>query len=90
MKYVLRDDIQVDCFSDGEMVVYDQISEVTHVLNITAAMILNIITSDEEAPFDSFVKTVRNNCPDAPIKKLKEDFQNIVSRFLESNIIIKR
>ena len=90
MKYALKDNMQIDCFSDGEMVVYDQITEVTHVLNITAAMILNLVIHNEDDPLDSFVKNIQRLHPDVPIAKLEEDFRNMISNFLESKIIIIR
>lgn len=88
VKYALRVDTQVDCFSDGEMVVYDQINEVIHVMNITAALILNLIIDGEEELFDVFVNKILKDCPNVSIEKLEEDFQNIINDFLESQIIV--
>ena len=90
MKYVLRDNMQVDCFSDGEMVVYDQIGETTHVLNATAAMILKLIIDGEDNPLDLFVERIRNDCTSVSITTLEEDFQKIMGDFLKSEIITTR
>lgn len=90
MKYVLRDNMQVDCFSDGEMVVYDQIGETTHVLNATAAMILKLIIDSEDNPLDLFVERIRNDCTNVSITTLEEDFKKIMGDFLKSKIITTR
>lgn len=90
MKYVLRDNMQVDCFSDGEMVVYDQIGETTHVLNATAAMILKLIIDSEDNPLDLFVERMRNDCTNVSITTLEEDFKKIMGDFLKSKIITTR
>ena len=90
MKYVLRDNMQVDCFSDGEMVVYDQIGETTHVLNATAAMILQLIIDNEENPLDLFVEKIQKGCTNVSVTKLEEDFQKMIGDFLKSKIITTR
>lgn len=90
MKYVLRDNMQVDCFSDGEMVVYDQIGETTHVLNATAAIILKLIIDSEDNPLDLFVERIRNDCTNVSITTLEEDFKKIMGDFLKSKIITTR
>ena len=90
MKYILKNRIQIDCFSDGEMVVYDQANGITHVLNITAALILNLIAEEKENPFESFVKRIHKENDTIPIAKLKKDYQNIVKAFIEANIVVVR
>ena len=90
MKYILRENMQVDCFSDGEMVVYDQIGETTHVLNATAAMILKLIIDNKDNPLDCFVEKIQNDCTNVSITKLEEDFQKMIGDFLKSKIITTR
>ncbi len=90
MKYVLKEGIQIDCFSDGEMVVYDQISETTHVLNTTAAMILKLIMDNEDNPLDRFIERIQKDCINVSITKLEEDFQKMINDFLKSKIITTR
>ena len=90
MKYVLREDIQVDFFSDGEAVAYDRISEIMHVLNITAAMVLNILMKNEDNPEKAFMTEVWNYDPEVSASILRNDFQNILSSFIEAELVIAR
>ena len=90
MKYALREGTQIDCFSDGEMIVYDQINEITHVLNTTAALVLNLIIEGKEDPFETFVKRVYKEDDTIPIAKLEKDYQNIVDNFIAANIVFVR
>lgn len=90
MKYLLRDAIQIDSFSDGEMVIYDQLEEKIHVLNVTAALALNTILSTEDEQVDKYVKKMLAFDPNVPIAVLENDFYNILSMFIKENIIIIR
>ena len=90
MKYLLRDAIQIDSFSDGEMVIYDQLDEKIHVLNVTAALALNTILSSEDEQVDNYVKKAWAFDPNVPFAVLKNDFYNFLSMFIKENIIITR
>ena len=55
MKFALRENINVESFSDGEMVVYDQETERIHTLNVTAALALETILNENGDPIDDGV-----------------------------------
>ena len=91
MKYVLRDGIQVDTFSDGEMVIYDQNHEMTHVLNQTAAMALNaILEKDDGSAKECFIESVLGFDPNVPVTVLQNDFDNILNDFLKADFVTAR
>ncbi len=90
MKYALRENIQIDTFSDGEAVVYDQAKEMIHVLNTTAALVFKTLIEIDEDPLSAFIQDILNNDPDVPESVLEKDFQNIVNRFIEAELITVR
>lgn len=90
MKYALRENIQIDTFSDGEAVVYDQAKEMIHVLNTTAALVLKMLIEIDEDPLDAFIQNVLNNDSDVSESVLEKDFQNMVDSFIEAELITVR
>ena len=90
MKYALRENIQIDTFSDGEAVVYDQANEMIHILNTTAALVLKTLIEIDEDPLGAFIQNVLNNDPDVSESVLEKDFQNMVDSFIEAELITVR
>ncbi len=87
MRYALRENIQIDTFSDGEAVVYDQEKEMIHVLNITAALVLKTLIETDEDPLGTFIQNILNNDPDVSEAVLEKDFRNIVNSFIDAELI---
>lgn len=50
--------MQIDFFSDGECVVYDENNEMMHILNQTAAKALNIILGHGESALQAFIQCI--------------------------------
>lgn len=90
MKYALRESIQIDTFSDGEAVVYDQANEMIHVLNTTAALVLKTLIEIDEDPLGTFIQNILNNDPDVSESVIEKDFQNMVNSFIEAELITVR
>lgn len=90
MKYALRDGIQIDTFSDGEMVIYDSSTETIHVLNAMAALVLRVLINEEDDLVKSFASEVSKLDAEVERETLEKDFYNMVSDFINANIITVR
>ena len=90
MKYALRDGIQIDTFSDGEMVIYDSSTETIHVLNAMAALVLRVLINEEDDLVNCFASEVFKFDAGVEMKTLEKDFYNMISDFINANIITVR
>lgn len=90
MKYLLGENVQIETFSDGECVVYDEKNEMMHVLNNTAYMALKIILECDEYALQAFVERNQELNQDISTEVLKSDFESILKSLLDAEIIVFR
>ena len=89
MRYVLNNSMKKEEFPDGDLLVYDTLSETFHILNKTAAEILRLLENDNyEVAKAKYFNT--NKDVDTIDLKIKEDFDNVLNVLLKNNIISEK
>lgn len=89
-KIRMKKSMEVDDFLDGEDVIFDTENEVTHVLNYSATIALQVRLKYDDmsySPIEEFKKEVLNKLVDVNEAQLEDDFNEIMNEFIEKGIL---
>lgn len=89
MKFERNMSFSVEEFSDGEVLLYDGVSEVYHILNSTAAYALNILEKHGyEESKALYVNWAKQTFGDLQNETLEEDYEMLIKELLDKRVLI--
>lgn len=89
MKFERNMSFSAEEFSDGEVLLYDDVSEVYHILNSTAAQVLTILEKyGYEESKKHYVKWAKQTFDGIQNESLEEDYDILIRDLLDKRIII--
>lgn len=90
-KYYLNTNLIKDQFDDGEIMLYNNLTDEIHILNLTAYKILNLLLDNDDiiTVKNTFVLECLNNNPEMCSVEVEEDFDATTELLFKKGIIKK-
>lgn len=88
---MLNSKMQLEEFSDGEIIIYDTENEIVHILNNSAATVLQLITNNQSMDCENlYIKKIKSEYGDIDESVLRNDYKkaciDIVSKDIVTNV----
>lgn len=89
VKYIINSNIQKEVFPDGDIMIYDALTETIHILNQSAALMLELIQlNDLDTARQKFVINYWDENSDIMHKNEMElEFDHIIEDFVKKGIL---